>query len=196
VKTDWHCIEFAKTVGWRPRDRDDDELETFEGLVSWCRTRGILTPEEADEVSAQAARRPADADRALRDAHNARALVYRILSRIARSEALERGYLEELNGLLHHMLPTRRLTLVGKRVEWTWTVDAYRLDRLIAPVVLTTAELLTSPEVVRLRLCEADDCGWLFIDGSRNRSRRWCDMSDCGNRAKVKRFRERRRSEK
>ncbi len=57
------------------------------------------------------------------------------------------------------------------------------------------AELLVAPELARVRLCEGDDCGWLFVDGSRAGSRRWCDMSDCGNLAKVRAFRARNRSD-
>lgn len=56
----------------------------------------------------------------------------------------------------------------------------------------SAAALLTAEEVERLKLCDAHDCGWLFVDASRNRSRRWCDMADCGNRAEARRFRERR----
>ncbi|HEV2391667.1 MAG TPA: CGNR zinc finger domain-containing protein [Verrucomicrobiae bacterium] len=40
-----------------------------------------------------------------------------------------------------------------------------------------------------MRLCQGDTCGWLFVDSSKNHSRRWCDMRDCGNRAKARRHR-------
>jgi len=56
------------------------------------------------------------------------------------------------------------------------------------PVVKSAVDLLVSGEA-RLRACASDTCGWLFIDESKNRSRRWCSMRDCGNRAKVRRFR-------
>jgi len=49
-----------------------------------------------------------------------------------------------------------------------------------------------------VRICEAtatDGCGWLFLDETRNRSRRWCSMKDCGNRAKARRHYRRRRAE-
>jgi len=58
---------------------------------------------------------------------------------------------------------------------------------VLAPVVESAAALLTSPDLSRVRECESETCGWLFIDRSRNRSRRWCDMTVCGNRAKVRR---------
>jgi predicted RNA-binding Zn ribbon-like protein len=65
---------------------------------------------------------------------------------------------------------------------------------MLWPVVRSAAELLTSDELGRVRECAADNCAWLFLDRSKNRSRRWCDMAVCGNRDKVRRFRQRSRS--
>jgi predicted RNA-binding Zn ribbon-like protein len=86
-----------------------------------------------------------------------------------------------------------RLASTPAGLAWDWRLDPSRLDHPLGPIAWSTADLLTSPEAHRLSLCAADDCGWLFIDSSRNHSRRWCDMADCGNRAKVRRFRSRRR---
>lgn len=192
VRTHWQCIEFLKTVGWRPRDRHDDELDTFEGLVRWAERQGVLSGRAVDEVLSLASRRPVDADRALAEARRVRDLIYRILSRTALDVPTDAGHVDELNRMLKDAFPLRRLSNGARGFEWIWTTDPHRLDGLLASVVWSTAELLTAPEADRLRLCDADDCGWLFIDGSRNRSRRWCDMSDCGNRAKVRAFRARR----
>ena len=71
--------------------------------------------------------------------------------------------------------------------EWSWDQGGAELDRVLWPVVLAAAELLTSGEPARLKLCGGHDCSWLFLDQSKNRSRRWCSMQDCGNRVKAKR---------
>ncbi len=78
---------------------------------------------------------------------------------------------------------------------WVPVAGTEALGRALWPLVRSAVDLLTSPDLERLKLCEADDCGWLFVDASRNRSRRWCDMSGCGNLAKVRRFRARRRGQ-
>ena len=192
MRTDWHAVAFTKTVGWEPRDRDDDELVDYAGLVGWCAARGLVDEREASELTAQATRRPAEAAEALDAARSLRALLYQIFSRIGRGGDPDAGQIEELNHRLRKYLPARRLALEGSAVRWAWRHAPYQLDLLLGPIVWSAADLLTSPEAERLKLCVADDCGWLFIDGSRNRSRRWCDMSDCGNRAKARRFRERR----
>jgi predicted RNA-binding Zn ribbon-like protein len=68
------------------------------------------------------------------------------------------------------------------------------LRRLFWPVVQSAAEFLTSDDVRHLRACASPKCGWVFLDTSRNRRRRWCAMQVCGNRAKVRRFYARRES--
>src|ERR687888_470126 len=73
-------------------------------------------------------------------------------------------------------------------LAWSWADAAVRLDAPLWPLVRLAAELLVGPELERVRECAAGDCRWLFLDTSKNRSRRWCDMKSCGNRAKVRRF--------
>jgi predicted RNA-binding Zn ribbon-like protein len=63
--------------------------------------------------------------------------------------------------------------------------------RIAGSIARSAADLLTSGELERIKVCDAHDCGWFFVDVSRNRSRRWCDMAGCGNRVKARRYRER-----
>jgi predicted RNA-binding Zn ribbon-like protein len=63
------------------------------------------------------------------------------------------------------------------------------------PVARSAAELLTSGDLARVGQCPGEECGWLFLDTSRAGRRQWCDMADCGNLAKVRRFRDQRRAD-
>ena len=69
-------------------------------------------------------------------------------------------------------------------------------ERVLWAVVRSAADLLTSEKLGRLRQCPGEDCGWLFLDTSRNGMRQWCEMRVCGNRAKARKFRERSRPRK
>jgi predicted RNA-binding Zn ribbon-like protein len=62
-------------------------------------------------------------------------------------------------------------------------------DDLLAPVAVAAVDLLRTGPLDRLKVCAA--CPWLFLDTSRNRSRRWCSMSECGARLKMRRYRAR-----
>ena len=97
-----------------------------------------------------------------------------------------------MNAVLAPGLSQARLALKGKRVIWTW-VETPALDRMLWPVARSAADLLTSEKRERVRACAGENCSWLFMDTSRNRSRQWCDMQSCGNRAKAKRYYQRRR---
>jgi len=79
------------------------------------------------------------------------------------------------------------------KFSWSWDAGDAALDRMLWPVALSAVGLLTSGDLSRIRQCGGDNCGWLFLDTSRNRSRQWCAMNDCGNLAKVRRFRQRQR---
>jgi predicted RNA-binding Zn ribbon-like protein len=195
MRTDWHAVEFTKTRGWEARDREDDELGTYAGLIAWAQRRGTLTTRQAREFLDQARERPDEALAALDDARALRTLIYQVLRGTATGTSPSTEQLALVNAWVQRFGSARGLRRTASGIEWGWHLDRYRLDHALAPIAWSAADLLAAPELTRVRLCEASDCGWLFVDGSRSRSRRWCDMADCGNRAKVRRFRARRRAE-
>lgn len=189
MRTEWACIELTRTRGWEARDDPEEKLPDYETLVAWAAARSLVDPDAASRLRKRAGSSPSAASAALRRAHALRALLYRVLTTTASGTAPSSSDLASLNAALADAGSRRVLAAAGERVTWSWSDDD-ALDRPLWPVVWSAGELLTSPERDRLKLCDADDCGWLFVDGSRNRSRRWCDMSDCGNRAKARRFRQ------
>ena len=86
------------------------------------------------------------------------------------------------------MLRRQALVYLEGKLEWGWRVGENELDQVLWPILISASEMLTSPDMERIGICEGDGCGWLFNDQNRNRSRKWCDMADCGNRAKARRF--------
>jgi predicted RNA-binding Zn ribbon-like protein len=79
-------------------------------------------------------------------------------------------------------------------LPWQWRVEPSDPETLVHALALSVAELLHRPDQSRLRRCDGDGCGWLFLDTTRNHSRRWCDPLDCGNRARVRSYVARHRS--
>ena len=87
----------------------------------------------------------------------------------------------------------------GDAYVWAWErggEDGGRspLGRPLWPVARSAADLLTSPKFGRVKVCAGEGCGWLFLDASRNASRRWCDSRDCGNRERVRQYLARKRA--
>ena len=82
----------------------------------------------------------------------------------------------------------RKLTRTSGDYRWEWQSEGGNLlDRILWPIAESAANLLTSQDRADIRECDAPDCEWLFLDHSRNGSRRWCDMKSCGNRQKARR---------
>jgi predicted RNA-binding Zn ribbon-like protein len=192
MRTHWTCLEFTKTVGWAERDRPDDELLSYEALLAWAERDGLLAPMDRERLSRRAAARPDEAARVLERAIGLRELIYRIFSTVGEGRTPQPSDIEQLNAFLPEASERRGIVPVGGGYEWGWLeAPDTPLDRVLWPIVHSAADLLTWRDLGRVKLCRADDCGWLFVDASRNRSRRWCDMSECGNRAKAQRFRAR-----
>lgn len=191
---DWPCIEFTKTVGWRPRDRSDDELVSYAALVGWAARAGLLDDAAAARLTGRAEREPAEAARVLEQARALRGAIYRLLLGVAEGQPPAADDLDTLSAHASAALAARRLRPTPEGgYAWEWPADTTPLERVLWPIAESAASLLTSPLVHRVRRCADDECGWLFVDESRNRSRRWCSMEGCGTRAKVMRYRQRQR---
>lgn len=186
------CLDFANTLEDRlgePRDR----LATFEDLVSWAGEAGLMDEGTRKELRKEAVEHPREAEGVLRAARDLRETLYAIFSSVAAGEAPAEQAVARLNQALAEAMEVFRLAPAGPGLEWCWTLSGAGLSGILASLVRDAAELLTSPEVGRIRECGSETCAWLFLDQSRNRSRRWCDMSTCGNRAKARRHYERSR---
>ncbi|MBX7143536.1 MAG: ABATE domain-containing protein [Oligoflexia bacterium] len=100
--------------------------------------------------------------------------------------------LKFLNRILADAEP-QQLVRTNNAVIWQVTPPKPVVSRIIWPIVADAADLLVHADLSRLRFCAAHDCGWIFLDESKAGKRRWCDMSDCGNRSKARRFQRRQR---
>lgn len=191
----WLCLDFANTAEWHASDHPEEHLNRYSDLIDWAQQVGILTDREAQRLSQEAARRPADAAAVFERAIALREAIYRIFSTVAGGGSAETTDLATLNAALSGALVWSQIVPTAHGFAWGWSDDENALERMLWPVARSAAELLTSQELNRVGVC-ADDrgCGWLFLDTSRNRSRRWCDMKDCGNRAKARRHYKRKRS--
>jgi predicted RNA-binding Zn ribbon-like protein len=181
------CLDFVNTVDNRPSERRRELLETYADLASWSRQSGILSSREEEELLRRADREPRRASKVLARAISLREALFALFSR---------GDSAGLDGL-RSALPAAYQGPVleaGPPYQLLWKDDAAALDRMLGPIVRSAVELLTSAERDRIRVCGADDCDWLFLDESRSRSRQWCNMAVCGNRAKARRFYRRQRA--
>jgi predicted RNA-binding Zn ribbon-like protein len=162
--------------------------------VTWSQHVGIMTESTAHHLRQRAARHPAIASATLERAIALRETIFRIFSAVAEGHSPEATDVATLNGALSETLSRLRLTMTADGFGWQWAGSGDSLEQMLWPVTRSAAELLTTGELSRVRMCGGEDCGWLFFDTSRNQSRRWCSMEDCGNRAKARRYHQRHRA--
>jgi predicted RNA-binding Zn ribbon-like protein len=188
------ALDFANTAEFHASDQPDEMLESYADLVSWANAAGLLSQSEAKALLAKAKKDTQAAYKAFGDAIELRELIYRMFSAIAGDESPEQTDFLEFNRTLAKSLINSQISPSGEGYTWSWQNMGDSLDSMIWPIARETADLLTSKEVGRLGEC-ADDrgCGFLFIDTSRNHSRRWCSMEICGNRAKAQRHYQRKK---
>jgi predicted RNA-binding Zn ribbon-like protein len=183
------ALNFANTVSRRNvPERRTEHLERYADLVSFAEQSAILAARQANELRAYAGQHESEARRALRKAIVLRETLYRAFSSIAQDGAASSEDLATIGNYVLDAVRHRALIRTEGGYGWRWTQNGKTsLDYVLWPISQSAADLLTSDELKMVRFCEAPDCEWLFLDRSRNRSRRWCDMTSCGNREKARR---------
>ncbi len=188
----WLCLDFANTLGDRPAPQPHEEdLHSYADLVAWGEEAGIIAGDDATALRREAARRPPDADTAFACAIALREAIYRVFSAVVAEREPPADDLATVNAAIAAAMAHACLVPAGEHFHWEWERDSSALDGMLWPIVWSAAELLTAEELHRVHECAGNDCGWLFLDTSKNGSRRWCSMETCGNRAKARRHRER-----
>jgi predicted RNA-binding Zn ribbon-like protein len=160
---------------------------SYAALVAWAERVGLLAPQQAEHLAARDTGDPTVL-RALKQAVTLRHTLYQVFSAAATGRPPAPRALAALNESLAHALGKLRLVATPRGgITWAWGGDPNAPDGLLWPIVHDAADLLTGAQRERVRECAAADCDQLFVDRSRNRSRRWCEMAHCGMLAKSRR---------
>jgi predicted RNA-binding Zn ribbon-like protein len=171
------CLALVNSVWWRRSDRPQDQLRGYADLV---------------DVGGGRVRSGPAAHSALRRGIRLREALYAVLSAAAAGEPVPAAELSEVNGVATAAAVHRELRPDGPGLVLAWT-EPDAVDRPAWQCALSAVELLTAAPRARLKQCPGERCGWLFVDRTRNHSRRWCDGRECGNRQRVRAHYERRR---
>jgi predicted RNA-binding Zn ribbon-like protein len=184
------CLDFANTMAWHASAEPEEKLNHYEDLLFWAEDKQVLDAAEAQQLRGLAQQQPAQAKNVRQKAIVLREAIYGIVVACINGRSPTPNDLTILNDALAEAMSQAQLTHTADGFSWTWTADEPMLEAMLWPVVRATADLLTAPDILaRVGQC-ADDrgCGYLFLDTSKNHSRRWCDINDCGNRAKQRRY--------
>jgi predicted RNA-binding Zn ribbon-like protein len=182
------CLDFVNTVSWRGRHNSKDFFDTYTDLLNWSRYVNILKAKDFGTLNQRAKKNPDEAKKVLKRAIVLREAMYDLFSARSEGTTLPKNALAIFNNFLSKTMSHSQIVQKDKGFMWNTDGDKNSLDWMLNPVIQSAAELLISVDIGKVKLCGDNECGWIFLDSSRNQSRRWCDMKDCGNRAKARRF--------
>ena len=192
LKAGHPALEFTNTVHNHASEHPAETLFTYEDLLSCEKGIGLLHGEQAHRLASKAAAQPEQSAAAFTKALELREAIYRIFVAQTRGKSPADKDLAVLNSTLTRFTSGAQIIYHAGQFEWQWNFDDNRLEAPLQIIALSAVDLLTSENCQWVGQC-ADEvgCGWLFVDTSKNHSRRWCDISDCGNRAKQRRYQKR-----
>ena len=186
------AIDLVNTVDWTTRGPEQDRLTNFDRVIQWAQGAGILSAKAASSLRAQAHAKPREAEAAYRDVLRGRTVLGRLFRAIAASEPTGEA-LDDFNRLLGRALERMRVAPASGKsrarpaLHLSWRDGSESLDSVLWPVIWSAASLIVSEEAPKIRICGGPDCGWMYVDRSRNKLRRWCQMETCGTREKSRR---------
>ncbi len=183
------CLDFANTMDWRTSAAPQELVPDYATLLQWSRMRGILPASAIAKLGAQARRKAAAAAAATDEARALRAEIWQAAEALRRGERLS---LAPLNHRLATLPPQPRLVRSG--AGYVHDLPGKSLAEPLWPVLWSLTALLASADAARIGCCQAEGCGWYFVDESPNRARLWCSSEICGNRERARRAYAKRRA--
>jgi len=187
------ALDFCNTTSGLAMTHCLEHLSEYEHLLLWTAHAGAITPAEADTLRRLAVREPAEAHAALRAALRLRRALFELFRALAHHRPAPPDALATLNQSLATGDQQRYLERTAAGFAWHYPAPDATLDGPLGPIARSAAAVLLSAPLDRLKQCPGCDCGWLFLDQSKNGIRVWCEMEVCGSRAKARARAERRR---
>jgi predicted RNA-binding Zn ribbon-like protein len=184
------ALDFANTESGRGGAEHHDHLQTAGDLVAWAAHAKILGAKDAALARRIITDQRKLARHLITRGRFLRETIFQINSNVVAGKPPAKKLLRSLTATHAEMLATATLTPQGDNYGWIW----HRADlaaAILGPITLSALDLLLDADFSRIKQCHGNHCGWLFYDNTKNRSRRWCEMSLCGIRAKASALRAR-----
>lgn len=181
------CLDFLNTLSDRAGEVPTERLTAYGELVRWAANAGAVDDGTAAALVRKSRENPEVAERTLQRARRVREAMYGIFKFVRIGATPPSEDMELFNRELGAALSNVRVDIAHPvSFEASWSPEP-SLDRPLWPVLRSAADLLVAGDLSRVKSCASRSCEWVFLDESRNRSRQWCQMEVCGNRAKARR---------
>ena len=181
------CLAYANTLFWRGSERPTEKLHGIDDLCAWIESAEGVPAGAVQPIRTWAHENPRKAAGLFAGAIALREALFRAFSAVAGGRPVRDAEFGVLRAALAEAPPRRELAREHGRSGWRVPAPRPLIGELLAPVLWSAGDLLLAGARRRVRQCANDKCLWLFVDESKSGTRRWCDMTSCGNRAKAQR---------
>lgn len=185
----WLCLDFINMMSNHDSQQPLEKLSSYADFIAWAQQANLLSYEEAISKTRLAERFPGKARDLLTQTRSLREIMFRLFSAVVTHQEAPETDIHALNNAISQTYSHLMIRPAHEGFQWDWMSNGTELESVLWPIVHSAAELITSEQLKRVGKCCDEECGWLFFDTSKNRSRRWCSMDSCGNVAKVRRHR-------
>jgi predicted RNA-binding Zn ribbon-like protein len=175
------CLALVNSVYWRRGPSPEDRLDSYPNLLALADGAGWIPDVAA--LGHAAAERPDEAARVLSRAVDLREQLLAVFAAHAAGTTPPDSAFATVQKLASRGLAALRLAPIDHGYQLVWPET--RLDLPLLQAAVSATLLLSGPELPRVKQCPGPSCGWVFLDTTRNQSRRWCDSRECGNRNRA-----------
>lgn len=187
------CFDFINTVHSRVEEERHEYLESYKDLITWCRHVELLSESRLAGLEEMVNQNPGRARKAFSEVIETREMLYRFFSSVAAGQPVAERDMKAFNRQLSKTLVNLEFREVDGKLKPGWKTGESDFSEPLWRIMKSAYELLTEEETERIKECEA--CGWIFLDQSKNKSRRWCNMQTCGSIHKAKKYYHRQKKE-
>ena len=161
-------------------------LKTYEDLLDWTEKVNLLPIERIRKLREYSKKNEKESQQKLIEIIKQRELLYKIFSSIINQKTLDEVLVKEFNNSVSGSLSNLAFKFETGKINLVWKAENVDLMEPVWVIFKDAFDILTSISQNRIKACRA--CGWLFLDGSKNNSRTWCNMRTCGSSNKSRRY--------
>ena len=179
-------LDFVNTVHDRHEEPLRDLLQNYLELVTWVYSANAINDSQKEKLLQKGLENQTEANQVYKDSLQLREAFYDFILNLINQDETSSANIQLINQRVSRVFSNLELTQLEGRFVLDWKAESFGLESVLWPITRAFADLVTSEDISRIKKCP--NCGYLFVDNSKNKSRRWCSMEICGNRVKAQRF--------
>jgi predicted RNA-binding Zn ribbon-like protein len=177
------CLDFVNTVPDRKDGTDRDLLQSWQDVLYWARKAKVIDSASLSALEKTATDKERPAREFFSESIQLRSLLYNLFYPISHEQRVKQPDLDAFNRIMAKFSGHLVLATAQKGFTQRWQFESGHFNTVVAPIVKSAQDLLLSDRLYRVKECP--NCGWLFLDGTKNGKRRWCSMEECGSQVKA-----------